>query len=187
VQKVFGTALDIPPVWHIRMQAAFQRFTDNAVSKTVNFPEDATPDDVREVYLLAYKEGCKGCTIYRYGSRDAQVLNVSGKDKKAADDNSKTVRGPRARPNRTHGSTERVNTGCGNLYVTINEDEDGLCEVFTAMGPGADCPIATRSSISSSTIHFNSFTNRFCIKGTMTYPPPIVKALKVKVERNRVQ
>lgn len=139
VQRVFGTALDIAPVWHIRMQAAFQRFTDNAVSKTVNFPEDATPEDVREVYVLAYKEGCKGCTIYRYGSRDAQVLNVSGKDKKTEDVAGKIVRGPRARPNRTHGSTERMNTGCGNLYVTINEDEEGLCEVFTSMGKAGGC------------------------------------------------
>jgi ribonucleotide reductase alpha subunit len=100
VQRVFGTALDIAPVWHIRMQAAFQRFTDNAVSKTVNFPEDATPEDVREVYELAYKEGAKGCTIYRYGSRDAQVLNVSGKDKKTTEANAPSVaRGPRPRPN----------------------------------------------------------------------------------------
>jgi len=137
VRRIFCTALDIAPVWHVRMQAAFQRFTDNAVSKTVNFPEDATPEDVRLVYELAYKEGCKGCTIYRYGSRESQVLNVSGKDKKVAE--AKSVRGPRPRPARTHGVTERINTGCGNMYVTINEDEDGLCEVFAAMGKAGGC------------------------------------------------
>ena len=137
VRHIFCTALDIDPVWHVRMQAAFQRFTDNAVSKTVNFPEDATTEDVRLVYELAYREGCKGCTIYRYGSRDAQVLNVSGKDKKAAE--AKVVRGPRPRPARTHGVTERINTGCGNMYVTINEDENGLCEVFAAMCKAGGC------------------------------------------------
>ncbi|MCL5103290.1 MAG: vitamin B12-dependent ribonucleotide reductase [Armatimonadetes bacterium] len=139
VQRVFATALDIPPVWHIRMQAAFQRFTDNAVSKTVNFPESATADDVRQVYELAYKEGCKGCTIYRYGSRDAQVLNVSGKGKKPGSEKERGVRGPRPRPARTRGVTERINTGCGNMYVTINEDENGLCEVFAAMGKAGGC------------------------------------------------
>jgi len=139
VQRVFATALDIAPEWHVKMQAAFQRFTDNAVSKTVNFPEDATPEDVRRVYQLAYAEGCKGCTIYRYGSRESQVLNVAGKDKKADTQTTSAVRGPRPRPTRTHGATERINTGCGTMYVTINEDDQGLCEVFIAMGKTGGC------------------------------------------------
>jgi ribonucleoside-diphosphate reductase alpha chain len=122
------------------MQAAFQRFTDNAVSKTVNFPEGANPDDVREVYTLAYREGCKGVTIYRYGSREAQVLSFSGaKHVEAGAPARDHTRAPRPRPTRTYGATERVNTGCGNLYVTINEDEHGLCEVFTAMGKAGGC------------------------------------------------
>lgn len=140
VQRVFATALDIAPVWHVRMQAAFQRFTDNAVSKTVNFPEDATPEDVRQVYELAYREGCKGCTIYRYGSRDAQVLNVAGKDSKTSEPApQRAVRGPRPRPSLTSGTTERINTGCGTMYVTINEDDQGLCEVFIQMGKTGGC------------------------------------------------
>ena len=149
VQRVFATAMDIAPVWHVKMQAAFQRFTDNAVSKTVNFPNDATPDDVRDVYTLAYKEGCKGCTIYRYGSRDEQVLSFAadGKTAGAADQSVQQTRAPRPRPARTYGSTERISTGCGNLYVTINEDDFGLCEVFTAMGKAGGCAASQLEAI----------------------------------------
>jgi ribonucleoside-diphosphate reductase alpha chain len=152
VQSVFVTAHDITPEWHIRMQAAFQKYVDNAVSKTVNFPHSATHDDVKKVYMMAYKLGCKGVTIYRDGSRDEQVLSTGATEKArkaAAEGQHMTVasaspelaeeKKPRNRPVLTHGVTQKLPTGCGNLYITINEDEEGICEVFSTMGKSGGC------------------------------------------------
>lgn len=143
VKRVFITSHDIPPEWHVRIQAAFQKHTDSAVSKTVNFPHEATRKDVAKVYMLAYKEGLKGITIYRDRSRESQVL-TTGKEEKTTE--TKLI--PRKRPKVTTGVTERVTTGCGYIYVTINFDEQGICEVFSSLGKAGGCASAQLEAIS---------------------------------------
>lgn len=145
VQKIFVTALDISPEWHIRMQAAFQKYVDNAVSKTVNFPNSATTKDIKKVYVLAYELGCKGVTVYRDGSRDKQVLNIG--DVKVKAQPQITIK-PRGRPMLVQGTTRRVETGCGRLYVTINEDDQGLFEVFAQMGKSGGCAMSQSEAVS---------------------------------------
>ncbi len=142
VQRVFVTAHDISPEYHIRMQAAFQKYVDNAVSKTVNFPNSATREDVRQVYMLAYQLGCKGVTIYRDGSRESQVLNIGSSAQTQAvqaQPEARSIR-PRPRPDVTCGYTEKVKIGCGNLYITVNYDDEGICEVFANLGRAGGCP-----------------------------------------------
>ena len=142
IRRVFVTAHDITPEDHIRMQAAFQKYTDNAVSKTVNFCNNATREDVATVYRLAYHLGCKGVTIYRDGSRDQQVLSV-GKEQTAPEDTvpreTKKQGRKRERPRALRGATYQMTTGCGPLYITINEDQEGLFELFTTMGKAGGC------------------------------------------------
>lgn len=148
VKKVFKTALEIHPVWHIKMQAAFQEYTDNAVSKTINLPNQATVEDVKEAYLLAYKLGCKGITIYRDGSRAVQVLTVGAKRSEREQEQKPSSIQPKPRPEVILGTTTKVTTGCGNLYVIINQDEEGaFFEVFTQMGKAGGCAASQLEAI----------------------------------------
>ena len=167
-KRIFVTAHEVTPVWHVRIQAAFQEFVDNAVSKTVNFPNSATEKDVEDVYMLAYRLGCKGITIYRDRSREVQVLEVErekekeeeiiagtspegieekkkvleeaeepggeGKEEEVDKKITKKIK-PRPRPEVTSGMTKKYLIGdCGKLYVTVNSDDNGICEVFINTG-----------------------------------------------------
>ncbi len=156
IRRIFVTSHDISPEWHVRIQAAFQKYVNNAVSKTINFRNSATIDDIREAFLLAYELGCKGITVYRDRSREEQVLTVGLVKATAKEERAEKEEGerkveseeprerivPRSRPQVTAGRTYKMNTGCGNLYVTINEDQKGLCEVFTHIGKAGGCLVA---------------------------------------------
>jgi ribonucleoside-diphosphate reductase alpha chain len=144
IKEVFVTSHDIAPEWHVKMQVAFQKCTDSAVSKTVNLPHEATPEDVSKIYMTAYKAGLKGLTIYRDRSRATQVLNLGQQQK----EETVTKRTPRQRPKVTKGITERVNTGCGYIYITVNFDEHGICEVFSSLGKAGGCASAQLEGIS---------------------------------------
>lgn len=138
IRRLFVTAHDIAPEWHVKMQAAFQKYTDNAVSKTVNLQKEATKEDVKKVFMIAYEESCKGVTVYRHGSREKQVLDIPLRGKIE----------PRRRPAVLSGRTEKIRTGCGNLYITVNEDSQGLCEVFSHLGKSGGCASAQLEAIS---------------------------------------
>ncbi|HZX48419.1 MAG TPA: TSCPD domain-containing protein, partial [Nitrospirota bacterium] len=134
---------------------AFQEFTDSAVSKTINMPVTATIDDVKDAYILAYKLGCKGITVYRDGSRSEQVMNVGkSQGKTKAEEKSRqtlpphpTIE-PRPRPKTITGVTNKMKTSCGDLYVTVNEDENGRpFEVFCNMGKAGGCEASQNEAI----------------------------------------
>jgi len=153
VRKVFVVSHDISPEWHIKMQSAFQKYIDNAVSKTINFPNNATVEDIYNSFILAYKEGNKGITVYRDGSRQEQVLNIGRVDEGTSDTSVKDIKvervlKPRERPVLTQGETRKIKTGCGNLYVTINWDETGLCELFANMGKAGGCAASQTEALS---------------------------------------
>jgi len=146
VKSVFRTAADVSPEWHVKMQAVFQKYCDSAVSKTINLPYEATQEDVEKAYRLAHKLKCKGITVYRDGSRPGQVLSTGATPEAARNSEQigafgtiateKPVVKPRrkTRPDRLDGFTEKIQTGYGNLYVTVNEENGIPVEVFTQIG-----------------------------------------------------
>lgn len=148
LKKVFVTAGDISPDWHLRIQAAFQKYVDNAISKTINFPNSATVEDIRNAYMTAYRSGCRGITIYRDGSREKQVLEVKKEssyyDKlagvKESDENKVEITPDtplqlKQRPSVLNGKTYKVTTPLGRAFVSINDDENGnIFEIFINVG-----------------------------------------------------
>ena len=156
LRKTFVVAMDISAEDHIGMQAAFQRHVDNSISKTINFPNNATREDVFNGFIMAWKAKCKACTVYRDGSREVQILNLgTGENIKSPTElgakrigeahasQSEQLELPvdkgrlesRKRPEVLTGKTYRVKTGYGNLYVTINNDERGVpFEIFAIIG-----------------------------------------------------
>ena len=138
MRRVFVTAMDISPEWHLKMQAAFQRHTDNAVSKTVNLPNSATIEDIHRIYWMAYEQGCKGVTVYRDGCKSIQVL-ATGEGQKKQDSpdgaDSPSASGTvRKRPDVVQGFTQKVQTGLGVMYLTVNEVDGAPFEVFATIG-----------------------------------------------------
>jgi len=143
VRTVFVTSHDVAPEWHIRMQAAFQKYTDNAVSKTVNLPHDSTVEDVRKVYDLAYELGCKGVTLYRDGSKENQVLSFSDK----GEDSDGFMTAVKERPQTLEGFTSKMVTGLGTLYVTVTEFDGRPFEVFATIGKSGGSTTAKTEAI----------------------------------------
>lgn len=140
VRKLFATAHDIAYNWHVRMQAIFQSYTDNAVSKTINLPNSATKEDIKNAYLQAYDSGCMGITVYRDGCKDLQVLNLGTKNKEEVKlTNGHAVKPVSAalepRPVKVDGATYKIETPMGNAYITVNQNADGdPFEVFVTIG-----------------------------------------------------
>ena len=136
------TAHEVSPDWHVRIQAAFQENVDNAVSKTVNLSQDTNIDEVDKTFRYAYQLGCKGITVYRDSSRAEQILSsaiLPNKEDYASLE-------PRPRIRITTGKTSKFRMGCGTLFVTVNEDRQGLCEVFANLGKAGGCPAQSEAT-----------------------------------------
>jgi ribonucleoside-diphosphate reductase alpha chain len=144
---VFKTAHEIDYTWHVRHQAAFQAHTDNGVSKTINLPREATPDDVAKAYLLAWELGCLGITVFRDGCKGGQVLNVGVRgDAEPAE--TAPERGVEPRPHSLGGSTYRMETPVGTAFVTVNDTPSGHpFEVFVQVGKAGSDTMAVAEAL----------------------------------------
>lgn len=130
VRAIFGTAHEIDPVWHVKTQAAFQKYTDNGVSKTINLRNDATIDDIKKAYMLAWETNCNGITVFRDGCKNEQVLNLGTSTKKE-----EIPQVVKPRPIKVEGATYRIETPLGVSFITVNQDPDGNpFEVFVTIG-----------------------------------------------------
>ena len=148
--NVFKTSHDIPFEWHVRHQAAFQRYTDNGVSKTINLPNDASEEDVAAAYRLAWELGCLGITVFRDGCKGEQVLNVGigKKDKAPAQLPTAGQQVIRPRPHSLAGKTYRKETPIGTAFITVNGTEDGEpFEVFVQVGKGGSDTMAVAEAL----------------------------------------
>jgi ribonucleoside-diphosphate reductase alpha chain len=146
-RAVFKTAHEIDYTWHVRHQAAFQRHTDNGVSKTINLPREATTDDVANAYLLAWEEGCLGITVFRDGCKGSQVL-TAGLREEAASDLEVSERGVKPRPHSLVGRTYRMETPIGTAFITVNDTEAGdPFEVFVQVGKAGTDTMAVAEAL----------------------------------------
>jgi len=147
IKSIFKTAHEIEPEWHVRMQAAFQSYTDNAVSKTVNLRNDATVEDVMDCYMLAYELRLKGITIYRDGCKKGQVLTKPTQEKSILDSGFNLPRRKRERPEELPGFTYKIKTGLGTLYLTVTEFDGKPFEVFAVIGKSGRSTTAKTEAI----------------------------------------
>ena len=159
VKEMFGTDENLPeyvvtahnvdPYFRVKMQGVVQKYIDSSISSTVNLAEETTVDTVADIYMTAYKADLKGITVYREGSREG-ILITDDKSSENEELNSENaeMKTARNRPSITEGKTRRMRTGDGTLYVTVNEDENGLCEVFTAIGKAGGTVAAQTEAIS---------------------------------------
>jgi ribonucleoside-diphosphate reductase alpha chain len=150
-ERVFRTAHDIGFEWHVRHQSAFQKSTDNGVSKTINLPNDASEADVARAYRLAWELGCLGITVFRDGCKGEQVLNVGVGAKKDKAEAPAVPAGPiviKPRPHSLAGSTYRIGTPIGTAFITVNQTPDGEpFEVFLQVGKGGSDTMAVAEAL----------------------------------------